>query len=343
MPEMGKPVNNRAQQFANVKMAPKQQKRSGEISEEQRQEQLVNKLTGYKPKNDLYVDGKKHNKMGKDEFLKLLTYQLQNQDPMKPMEQKDMSAQLAQFSQLEQLTNLNTKFDGLQKNQNVEEKFFGASFLGKEVVTTGSSLDVKEEGLPAEILYSLPQRADKVLIRVFDSNNAMMGEIWKEDVGQGSQSVTWDAVMLDGQPAAKGQYRTQVYAWDQNAEPINVQTQVKGKVESVFMENGETVLKVDGKKVYLRDVASFHMPGQGNSKLKNNQAKLGQALSSAMAAPARSNQVRNAATNLPIAQDAKAKVNLKKAQQNAGMNVYGRQQDTSGYDNDDLTSVYDED
>lgn len=343
MPEMGKTVNNAARQFANVKMAPRKNQRSGEVSEDQKREQLMNKLTGYKPKNDLYVDGKTHNKMGKDEFLKLLTYQLQNQDPLKPMDQKDMSAQLAQFSSLEQLTNLNTKFDGLQKNQNVEEKFFGASFLGKEVVTTGSSLDVKEDGQPAEILYALPQRADKVLVRVFDQNNAMMGEIWKEDVGQGSQSVTWDAVMLDGQTAAKGQYRTQVYAWDSNAEPIDVKTQVKGTVESVYMENGETVLKVDGKKVFLRDVASFHMPGKNISKLKSNQASLGQALSSGMAAPARNNQVRNAATNLPIAQDANAKVNLKKAQQNAGMNVYGRQQDTSGYDSNDLTSVYDED
>ena len=49
--------------------------------------------------------------MGKDEFLKLLTVQLKNQDPMNPMEQGKMAAELAQFSQLEQLSNLNTSFD----------------------------------------------------------------------------------------------------------------------------------------------------------------------------------------------------------------------------------------
>jgi len=113
------------------------------------------------------------------------------------------------------------------------------------------------------------------------------------------------------------------------------------------MENGEAVLRVDGKKVYLRDVSSFHIPGQGNlakqGKLAGQQKQLAQAISNVQSAPARNNQVRNAAAILPVAQDARTKVNLNKAQQSAGMKVYGGQQDTSGYDNDNLTSVYDED
>ena len=45
---------------------------------------------------------------GKDEFLKLLVTQLQNQDPMSPMDDTDFMAQMAQFSSLEQMTNLVT-------------------------------------------------------------------------------------------------------------------------------------------------------------------------------------------------------------------------------------------
>ena len=51
--------------------------------------------------------------MGKDEFLKLLTTQLQNQDPMNPLQNHEFVAQLAQFSSLEQLTSANTSLESL--------------------------------------------------------------------------------------------------------------------------------------------------------------------------------------------------------------------------------------
>jgi flagellar basal-body rod modification protein FlgD len=262
MTTMGRPVSDQEKSYSNVTIGPKTNNKKP-VDDSRQKEMLLNKLTGYKPKNDLYADAKTKGQMGKDEFLKLLTYQLQNQDPHNPMDQKEMSGQLAQFSQLEQLANLNTKFDGLTRNQNVEDKFYGASFLGKEVVTTGSSLKLTEDGASADVLYTLPKEASKVLVRVFDNNNAMVGEMWKENIGRGNQTATWDGVMLDGQPSAKGDYRVQVYAWDQNAEPIQVETKVKGVVQSVFFENGENVLMVDGKKVFLRDVDSFHTPGHG--------------------------------------------------------------------------------
>lgn len=54
--------------------------------------------------------------MGKDAFLKLLVVQLQHQDPMNPMQDKDYIAQLAQFSSLEQMTNMNTTISALGQN-----------------------------------------------------------------------------------------------------------------------------------------------------------------------------------------------------------------------------------
>lgn len=61
--------------------------------------------------------------LGKDDFLKLLVTQLQHQDPLAPMEDKDFIAQMAQFSSLEQMKNMNTSVQVTQ----------AASFIGKQV------------------------------------------------------------------------------------------------------------------------------------------------------------------------------------------------------------------
>jgi flagellar basal-body rod modification protein FlgD len=64
------------------------------------------------------------------DYMKLLVTQLQNQNPLEPLDNKDMAAQLAQFSQLQQMENLNSSFsrvlDSVQRN-------YASSLIGKEV------------------------------------------------------------------------------------------------------------------------------------------------------------------------------------------------------------------
>lgn len=256
MPEMGRPISPQQAQYSQVTMGPKnlgnKQKSEAQINED-----IINKATGYKPKNELYKEGA-HNQMGKDEFLKLLTFQLQHQDPMNPMDQSKMTGELAQFSQLEQLTNLNKKFDEGNKSKGVEDKFYAASFVGKKVVTTGSTVNLKNSGDPGDVLFKLDGSASKVMVRILDEKNNIMGEIWKDGMSEGSHQVTWDGVALDGSPAVKGSYRAQVKAWDDAGNVVGTRTETTGIVQSVNFDQGEPVLTVGGQKVFLRDVQSFH-------------------------------------------------------------------------------------
>lgn len=71
--------------------------------------------------------------LGKDAFLQLLVLQMQNQDPLSPLENTDMIAQLAQFSALEAQTNLNEQFASLSGNVDQLNFISGAQLLGKTV------------------------------------------------------------------------------------------------------------------------------------------------------------------------------------------------------------------
>ncbi|MDE7139163.1 MAG: flagellar hook assembly protein FlgD, partial [Treponemataceae bacterium] len=81
---------------------------------------LDNDVNAYNKKLDFELrEGRtSSNKLGKDDFLKLLVTQLSNQDPLSPMENTEFIAQMAQFSSLEQMTNMSNNFERLSTLMN---------------------------------------------------------------------------------------------------------------------------------------------------------------------------------------------------------------------------------
>ncbi len=285
MPLMGRaPISKDSRNTVGIgaKSKPKTNRRPQSPTKEvesnrQYDEKLMNELTGQKPKT-VYKNGR-HNEMGKNEFLKLLSHQLKNQDPMNPMDQNKFAADLAQFAQLEQLSNMNSKFDKLNPNVGMEDKYYGASFLGKKVVTNGSSVNYKGNGEDADIYFNLPDKADKVVVRVLDKQGNIITEQWKEKLSAGAHKTSWDGNDLAGNPENAGEFRIAVQAWDETGGLIPAHTKIEGLVESVFFENGETVFIVDGRKVFMRDIDSFHVPdAKKEMQVKNNTPQKTQAI-----------------------------------------------------------------
>lgn len=270
MPEIGRPDFGGSNPFKKIAKAAPEEVEKARANSNKRTETVgkkLNDIIGYDDA-DQFVDRKNHNKMDKDAFLKLLSVQLQNQDPSKPMDQKQFSADLAQFSQLEQLTSMNEKLKGMGDNAPVENKFYGASFLGKKVLTTDSTLKYDGKGGAIDIPFYLPKNAENVLVRIYDSRNQMVSQFTAESMGRGSQSLRWDGHQLDGTPAVKDNYRIEVTGWDKQMDKFKGVTKAEGVVTGVAFEDGETVLTVDGdKKVFLRDAVSFSLAG--NEKESN--------------------------------------------------------------------------
>ncbi len=129
-------------------------------------EQLQTKMAVDTFNKSITVNGRTASQeLGKDDFLKLLITQLQNQDPTSPMENTEFIAQMAQFSSLEQMTNMSNEFTKLANMLNSGE---AVSMLGKsvelnngdssmtgvvEAVTRGTNPQVQVNGM----LYSMDQ------------------------------------------------------------------------------------------------------------------------------------------------------------------------------------------
>ncbi|MFG1499917.1 flagellar hook capping FlgD N-terminal domain-containing protein [Halobacteriovorax sp. XZX-3] len=265
MPEIGKPQQRNS--FSQIGMGPRQTK--GNSRGESVGEQL-NRIAGNDIVDQKFVDEKEHNKMGQDGFLKLLSHQLTNQDPMKPMDQKQLSADLAQFSQLEQMTNMNAKLDKMGKNDPQELKFFGASFLGKEILTKGASVSYDGQSYKKDVPFFLDKEAKNVMVNIYDKNRQLIGKVEAENLGRGQHTLAWNGRQLDNTRAAKGDYTLEVWAFDKDMNKFKGETKSTGVVNGVDFENGETIFTLEnGKKVFLRDVDSFKLASNTGSEVND--------------------------------------------------------------------------
>jgi flagellar basal-body rod modification protein FlgD len=255
MPTIGVPSNYSEQNpFRNIKMNPTSIQNN---SPEEKDLETLDSLKNVKSdRSKLYRTS--NNTMGKDEFLKLLTHQLKNQDPMKPTDQTQMAADMAQFAQLEQLTNIQKQMEKSTLNQNIESKFFAASFLGKRILADGNTTLLKDQNGP--VYFNLDRPVKDVSIRFLDSQNNIVGEIKRDKLAQGPQTLKWDGITLDGTPSAEGIYTYQIKAFDELNQPVHVETKTSGIVNGVNFKDGEIIFNVNGKNVALRDVDSFELP-----------------------------------------------------------------------------------
>lgn len=87
--------------------------------------------------------------LGKDQFLKILITQLQNQDPMQPMEDKEFIAQMAQFTSVEQLMNISTQLTAM--NQSLGSV---SGLIGKAITWNDTETELPKSGTVDSIVVS---------------------------------------------------------------------------------------------------------------------------------------------------------------------------------------------
>jgi len=195
--------------------------------------------------------------MGKDDFLNLLVTQLQNQDPLKPMDGTEFTAQLAQFTSLEQLSNINTHLKTLRQEQSSVRDLQAVAFMGKMLEAPGDSVAVTAERCE-DLRFELADDATAVFANLYDPAGNYVRTLEAGAMPAGRQRISWDGRDFDGNPLPQGNYTCEVMAVDRDRQPVDVATFSASRVSGVRYLDGQPYLMAGGREVPLNQVRRIY-------------------------------------------------------------------------------------
>jgi flagellar basal-body rod modification protein FlgD len=195
-----------------------------------------------------------------DDFLRLLTTQLQNQDPLSPMDTAEFTNQLVMFSQVEQQLRSNDTLNKLLTMQTLNMTALGVSFIGKDVQVAGEEFASAGGGKPVNLSYTLGAAATDGTISITDANDNIIYTANAEK-SAGTHNFTWNGMDKDGNPVAAGTYKLTVSAQNAEGDAIDVTGFVPGHVSGLqTADDGTLMLIVNGETVPMTDVRQISEP-----------------------------------------------------------------------------------
>lgn len=180
-----------------------------------------------------------------DRFLKLLTTQLTNQDPLNPMDNAQMTSQMAQISTVSGIESMSQSISKLSSQFVSLQALQGATLVGHDVVVAGNQLGMA--GHQASGLFELGAAADSVKVEVLNAAGTAVKTVNLGAQGAGQQDFSFEAPDLE----ANGRYRFRVTASTGGAN-LTVTPLMLDRVNAVSAGSGKLTLdlKTSGPVAY---------------------------------------------------------------------------------------------
>jgi len=175
-----------------------------------------------------------------DRFLKLLVAQLNNQDPMNPLDNAQMTSQIAQLNTVTGIENLNATVTGMLSQLASMQTLQGAGMVGHDVLIEGSGLQLVD-GV-GRGSFDLGTAADSVQVEIRTAGGALVDKLDLGGLAAGRQSFEWDGSSYKGSEALKFSVVPTA-----NKLPVSATALERVKVESVSSENNQLMLKLAGR------------------------------------------------------------------------------------------------
>jgi flagellar basal-body rod modification protein FlgD len=174
-----------------------------------------------------------------DNFLLLLTKQLQNQDPLNPMDTAQFTQQLVGFSQVEQQIATNKSLEKLVGMQSATNAFGAVSFLGNEVAVDTDHVSLKDG--KAKFQYQIDHTAAKAVLTVVDGSGQTV-LVQEANRGIGTYNVDWNGKDAFGNQLPDGDYRVAISYADEQGQTYSAKITSFGVVDSTELADGEVKL-----------------------------------------------------------------------------------------------------
>jgi flagellar basal-body rod modification protein FlgD len=197
--------------------------------------------------------------LGKNDFLKLLMAQLQNQDPTQPSDPTAFTAQLAQFSQLELQQNANDTLTNMATAQASANQQSSVNLVGKNVTFSTSTVTIAAAG-GALLTGSLSGDANSVSAVIKSSAGAVVRTIKAGPTSQGPLQLPWDGRDDSGNILAAGSYSISLTALDTQGKAVNATAQSSALVTGVSFSNGVPQLIAGGQMLPLSSITEIDQP-----------------------------------------------------------------------------------
>ncbi|MGB3277431.1 MAG: flagellar hook capping FlgD N-terminal domain-containing protein [Castellaniella sp.] len=195
-----------------------------------------------------------------DRFLTLLVTQLQNQDPLNPMDNAAVTSQIAQLSMVNGISQLNNTLLALSGQMDMSQSLQAAGLIGKDILYPGEKISLgsdADSGVKSATPFGidLMSGAAKTKVSILDSTGKVVREYEFDAKDAGVYPMTWDGLDAAGAPAPDGAYTVQVAASDANGKPVSAETLTSGHINSIaYTSEGLKLNLAMGQKISLLDI-----------------------------------------------------------------------------------------
>tara|TARA_R110000824_G_scaffold222202_1_gene409803 strand:- start:222981 stop:223670 length:690 start_codon:yes stop_codon:yes gene_type:complete len=190
----------------------------------------------------------------RESFMTLLITQLQNQDPLKPMENSEMTSQLAQINTVSGIEELNSTLEGITSQMDANQALQASGLIGKGVMVSGKDVLVEQddEGTSYTTPFGieLAEPAANVKATIVGEGGQVIRTLNLEALDAGVQSFQWDGLNEQKEAVASGRYSVQLEATDAEGEKIESTALQYAVVNSVTPNDSSGSIRLDLGAIY---------------------------------------------------------------------------------------------